>query len=89
MKYLKLFENATDPIKDRIIELYKPTLDIIEKRTNCDHDWLDKNGSSTYRCSKCEYTCSDKELDRLIFKDKLLKKGHSSEYVNKLMDYYK
>jgi ribosomal protein L37AE/L43A len=61
-------------IKDRIQALYKPTLDIIEMCSNCEHDWLDKNGSSTFICRKCNYACSDSQLDKLIFEDKLRKK---------------
>lgn len=75
-------------IKERIIALYKPTLNIINKRINCNHNWLDKDGSANFICSECGYNCEDKELDRLIFRDKLLKKGLSEEKVNKLMTYY-
>ena len=75
-------------VKEKIKQLYKPTLDLIDKVNNCDHNWMDKNGSSVYICSKCGYACGDIELDKLIFKEYLLKKGNSPELVDSLMKYY-
>jgi len=35
-----------DKIKQRIVELFKPTLEIIERQSNCEHNWPHKEGSA-------------------------------------------
>ena len=53
-----------DKIKQRIVELFKPTLEIIERQSNCEHNWPHKEGSAYYRCTKCGYLADDRELDK-------------------------
>lgn len=76
-----------DEISDRLKFTFKSTLQIINKQINCNHIWLDKNGSSNYRCKKCKYTVEDKKLDKLISKQKLIEKGVSISKLKKLVKY--
>ena len=67
--------------KDRIAELFKPTLLKIEEQTSCVHDWMDKDGAAYFRCSICGYLADDKDLDNYIFVNKLLDKGMKIEDI--------
>jgi rubrerythrin len=76
-----------DKIKERIVELFKPTLKIIEEQSNCKHKWPHKDGTAYYRCSICGYLAEDRELDKLISIDKMIKKGMTPEMIKKFKDY--
>ena len=76
-----------DKIKQRIVELFKPTLEIIERQSNCEHNWPHKDGSSYYRCTKCGYLADDRELDKSITIMKMIKQGATPEMIKKFKDY--
>lgn len=76
-----------DKIAKRISDLFKPTLKRIEKQTNCQHIWKDKNGGSCFICKKCGYAVSDMKLDKLINKMKLIEKGATPEFIKQYNKY--
>jgi rubrerythrin len=77
-----------DSVKSRIIELFKPALETIDRQSNCQHKWLDKNGSAYFRCESCGYLADDMKLDDLITNIKLEEKGITAdklkEFLNKI-----
>ena len=72
-----------EEIKQRVIELFKPTLETIERQSNCDHQWKDKDGAAYFRCKVCGYLADDRKLDKMIFKMKLMEKGMTPEMIKK------
>lgn len=76
-----------DKIAKRISDLFKPTLKKIEKQTNCQHVWKDKNGGACYLCKKCGYAVSDITLDKLIHEMKLIEKGATPEFIKTYKKY--
>ena len=76
-----------DKIKKRIEKLFEPTIKIIEKQSNCEHNWSDKDGAAYFRCKKCGFLAEDKQLDKLIFTLKLVQKGMSAEMIKRYKDY--
>lgn len=74
-------------INGLIVKLFEPTLKKIEEQTNCDHTWPDKNGSAYFRCSNCGYLADNRELDKLIMIQKLIKKGATPEMIKRFKDY--
>ena len=70
-----------DKIKKRIIELFSPTIKKIEKQSNCEHNWKDKDGAAYFRCKKCGFLADDRKLDKFIFTMKLMKKGMTPEMI--------
>jgi len=76
-----------DKIKQRVIELFKPELERIERQSNCNHTWKDKDGSAYFRCKECGFLADDRELDKMIMTMKLLNKGMTPEMIKKFKDY--
>jgi hypothetical protein len=76
-----------DKIKDRVIKLFKPLQKTIDNQSNCEHNWKDKDGSAYYRCKKCGYLTEDRELDKLITINKMIKKGLSPKIIKSFKKY--
>lgn len=74
-------------IKKRIVKLFEPYLKKIEKQSNCNHIWKDKDGAAYFRCKKCGYLADDKQLDKLIFTQKLIEKGMTPDMIKQYKDY--
>ncbi len=74
-------------IKKAIAERFRPTLDTIEKQSNCEHEWPDKNGAAYYRCSKCGYNADSIKIDKLIGVQKLIDKGVPVEDIERYKRY--
>lgn len=98
MKYLKKFETIQtksienkDLIKNYVYEFLKPTYDELIKKMNCDHVWIDNHGTSYNQCSICGFTLTTSfdngKLEKLIFKQKLIDKGHNDESISNLLKY--
>lgn len=68
-------------INKKIKKLFEPTLKIIEKQTICEHFWEDKDGRAYFRCKNCGYLADNRQLDRLIFIQKLLERGMSMKMI--------
>jgi rubrerythrin len=76
-----------DKIKQRIVELFKPALETIERQSNCEHNWPHKDGSAYYRCTKCGYLADDRDLDKSITIMRMMKQGATPEMIKKFKDY--
>lgn len=76
-----------EDIKQQIIKLFTPSLKVIEKQSNCEHLWKDKDGAAYFRCKKCGYLADDKKLDKMIFTMKLIEKGITPEMLKKFKKY--
>ena len=76
-----------DKIKQKVIELFKPELERIERQSNCNHIWKDKDGSAHFRCKNCGFLAEDRELDKMIMEMKLLKKGITPVMIKKFKKY--
>lgn len=76
-----------DKIKQRVIKLFKPELERIERQSKCNHIWKDKDGSAYFRCKKCGFLADDKKLDKMIMTMKLINKGMTPEMIKKFKDY--
>jgi tRNA(Ile2) C34 agmatinyltransferase TiaS len=74
-------------IKKAIIERFQPTIDTIERQSNCEHEWPDKNGTAYYKCSKCGYLADNQKIDKLIGVQKLIDKGISVEDIERYKRY--
>lgn len=74
-------------INNLITELFKPSLNKIKEQTNCNHIWLDKNGSAYFRCNNCGYLADNMELDKLITINNLVEKGATPEMIKLFKKY--
>jgi hypothetical protein len=74
-------------IKKAIAERFRPTLDTIERQSNCEHEWPDKNGAAYYRCSLCGYLADNQKIDRLIGVQRLIAKGVPAEDIERYKRY--
>ena len=78
-------QEETDPVKSRIEELFKPTLETIRRQSDCQHKWLDKEGKAYFRCEICGYLADDKELDNLITNIKLSERGLTEDKIKEFL----
>ena len=74
-------------IKKAIAERFRPTLDAIERQSNCEHEWADKNGAAYYRCGICGYLADNQKIDKLIGVQKLIDKGIPLEDIERYKRY--
>jgi tRNA(Ile2) C34 agmatinyltransferase TiaS len=74
-------------IKKAILERFQPTLDTIERQSNCDHKWSDKNGAAYYRCRKCGYLADNQKINKLIGVQRLIDKGMPVEDIERYKRY--